>query len=321
MANDTELLPAYLVVGDDALKREAVENRLHKRLEQSGDLAFNSDVFEGSQCTGDDVVAACNTIPFASRYRLVQINDAEKLKKAATDAIADYLDDPSASSVLLVVAEKLAKNNKLYKAISALGGKAVIDCARPKSYKMQAHVRAMAPTHGVTVTARAASKLLELVGDDTVRLNNELKKLALSHSGSDPIDADEVEELVAETTLVKPWEFIDAFSARDIKRCVRYFPRIDSATPISLLAMCVARIRELICTKSILAFGGTMEYVASELSVPSWKIKNHYTWASNFTSEELKKALVSSIEAEQNMKSGTSQDAAFLDWVLRVLRR
>ncbi|HIT51606.1 MAG TPA: DNA polymerase III subunit delta, partial [Candidatus Aveggerthella excrementigallinarum] len=72
------LLPVYLVVGEDELKRRTVLDRLRKRLERRGDIAFNSDEFDGAVATGEAVVAACNTVPFASDVRLVQVDAADK---------------------------------------------------------------------------------------------------------------------------------------------------------------------------------------------------------------------------------------------------
>ena len=46
---ESPLLAAYLVVGEDALKRNRVMARLRKRLESMGDLAFNSDTFDGQE--------------------------------------------------------------------------------------------------------------------------------------------------------------------------------------------------------------------------------------------------------------------------------
>lgn len=318
---NNELLSAYLVVGDDVLKREAVVRRLHQRLEKLGDLSFNLDVLHGATCDGAEVVSACNTIPFASEKRLVQISDADKLKKAASEALVSYLERPSDSTVLLLLAEKLAKNTRLYKAVAALGKQAIIDCSAPKSYKMGEHVRAMAPTHGITITDSAAAKLVELAGTDTVRLDTELRKLALAHRGSDPVNENEVMALVAHTAQVKPWEFADAFAARDLARCMAYMPRVEGGTPLSLLALCTARVRELICARSVLAHGGDTAQVAAALGVPDWKVKNHVGWARRFSASDLRGALSSSLQAERAMKSGTPQDAAFIDWLVQVLRR
>lgn len=61
------LLPVYLISGEDELKRETVVKRLRKRISTYGDLAFNSDVFAGEKATGEEIVAAANTLPVCER--------------------------------------------------------------------------------------------------------------------------------------------------------------------------------------------------------------------------------------------------------------
>ena len=180
----TDLLPAYLAVGEDALKREAVIARLKARLGTMGDMAFNSDEFDGESAEGAAIAAACNTMPFASPVRLVYVRNVDKLKKADAEELVNYLKAPSATTVLACEAEKLARNTRLYKALAAAGPKAVIDCAPPKSWELPKRVRAMACTHGITLTEGAASALVELVGENTVHLDNELKKIALAPVGN-----------------------------------------------------------------------------------------------------------------------------------------
>ena len=104
----TDLLPAYLAVGEDALKREAVIARLKARLATMGDLSFNSDEFDGEVAEGAAIAAACNTMPFASPVRLVYVRNADKLKKADAEELVNYLKAPSATTVLACEAEKLA---------------------------------------------------------------------------------------------------------------------------------------------------------------------------------------------------------------------
>lgn len=313
----TELFAAYLVVGEDALKRAAVLSRLRARMESFGDLSFNSDDLDGETAAGDAIVSACNTMPFASEKRLVYVRNAEKLKKADSEQLVSYLKAPAPTAVLALEAEKLAKNTRLYKAVAALGKSAVIDCAPPKSYELPRQVRAMAPAHGVTFTEGAAVKLVELAGEDTVRLDNEIRKIALAHRGSDAVNENEVIALVARTASVKPWEFVDAFAARDMAKCVRYLHMMDSTSPHALIAMCVTRIRELICAQS-LARRGSAAGLARALGMPDWRVKHHMTWARQFTPSELRQALCMARDAEQAMKSGADPDATFLEWLLAV---
>ena len=317
---EAPLLPVYLVSGEDALKRDTVMKRLRARLSKMGDLSFNADEFSGETAQGSDIVTACNTVPFASPVRLVEVRAADKLKKADAEELVSYLDAPSETTVLALVAEKLAKNTRLFKAVAKHGKTAVIDCTPLKRYELPKTVRSMAVGHGVSLTEGAAVKLVDLVGEDTVHLNNELKKIALSHRGADAVNEHEIVAMVSRTAEVKPWEFVDAFSARDTRKCLLYLGRMDSVSPHALLAMCATRLRELVCARAM-ADRGNPRGTAAALKMPDWRCKNHAAWARAFTSAELRQAIVSARDAERAMKSGANPDAAFLDWVLSVTTR
>ena len=313
MATSTKsdaLLPAYLVVGEDALKRQAVLGRLRQRIAALGDLEFNSEDLDGDAAAGADIVTACNTMPFASDARLVYVRNAEKLKKADSEALVAYLAAPSPTTVLALEAEKLAKNTRLYKAVAALGKTAVIDCAPPKRVELPRKVRAMAVTHGVTFTDRAAVRLIELVGEDTVHLDNEIRKIALAHRGTGAVDDAEVGALTARTAEAKPWELTDAFAARDLRACLDVLSRMESASPHALIAMCVTRLRELICAQAMARRGSGTAGLAKALKLPDWRVKGHAGWARRWSAAELRAALASARDAERAMKGGADAGAA-----------
>ena len=322
MATDSKkapLLPAYLIVGEDELKRETVLKRLHKRLEELGDLSLNSEHFSGDTATGEEIVTACNTIPFASPVRLVEVAHVEKLRKHDTEMLIDYLKAPSESTVLCLIALKLPKGTALYKAVQSIGKQAIIDCAPMDRRQLLQALQSMAIGHGASITPSAASTLMDLVGTNTVALDSELKKLALAHRGDDPINDGEVLALVARTTEVKPWEFVDAFSARNLSRCFSMHEHMEKVSSYALLGICVTRIRELLSTKAIVA-RGQADQIPTVLGQPAWRVKNHRTWSQRFTSEELIQGLVSARDTEQAMKTGADPDTAFMDWVVSVTK-
>lgn len=315
-----ELLCAYLIVGEDELKRETVLKRLRQLLEKMGDLSFNSDVFNGEVAEGQEIVSACQTLPFASDVRLVQVNNVEKLKKADQEELISYLSDPNSSTVLALVAQKLAKNTRLYKAVQKIGKTAIIDCAPFARKDLGNAIRSMAVSHGVTFTPGASAALIDLVGTNTVALDSEIKKIALAHRGADPVTDGEVMSSVSRTAEIKPWEFVDAFSSRNAKRCVYLLHRMNKTSPYALLAMCVTRIRELITAKALTGRGeGTA--LAKVLKVPDWKVKNHRQWSKNFSNSELVVALRHARDTEKAMKSGADPEDAFLQWVLITLKK
>ena len=312
------LLPVYLIVGEDQLKRATVAKRLRDRLAKEGDLSFNFDEFDGEVALGQDIVSACNTVPFASPVRLVSVRNVEKLKKADSEELVTYLSSPNPTTVLSLESEKLAKNTRLYKAVAKVGKTAVIDCAPVKRSELPAMVRSMAVGQGVTFTQGAAAKLVELVGENTVHLSSEVKKIALAHNGSQAVTEQEVSSLVVRTTEVKPWEFVDAVSARNLGKCMFCLSRMESVAPIVLITMCATRLRELICARSMYD-RGTPRALAATLKVPDWRVKNHMGWARGFTSAELRRAMVLARDADRAMKSGSDPHQALLDWVLAVV--
>lgn len=318
---NTPLLPVYLVVGEDDLKKETVLKRLDARLASMGDMSLNSDRFKGDVATGEEIVGAANTLPFMSDVRLVRVDDVERLRKADSEVLVSYLEEPSSTTVMLLVASKLAKNTRLYKAIAKVGKTAIIDCSPQTRRDLGRTVQGMGNTHGVRLTPGAANALIDLVGTNTVALDSEVRKLALAHRGGDPVNENEVISLVSRTAEVKPWEFVDAFSGRNLERCLHLLNKMGGRTsPHALLAFCVNRIRELITCKS-LAARGQSRMLGKVLKVPDWRVKNHASWSRNFSMDELVSALESARDSEQLMKSGSDADGAFLDWLVSVIRR
>ena len=321
MTETNSLLPAYLVNGEDELKRETVLKRLRARMAQQGDMDFNSDTFNGETAAVGDIVAACNTIPFASAARLVIVNNVDLLTKTDLEVLVDYLSAPCLTTVLCLVSRKLAKNTRLYKAIAALGKQAVIDCTPKKAYELPKAVRGMAVSQGITLNDAGARRLIELVGENTIRLEAEIQKLALAHEGAQPLGPAEVEALVSRSAEAKPWDFTAAFAARDISQCVSLLDRMETTSPYALIGMCVTRIRELITAHALAGRGqGGTAALAAQLKLPEWRVKNHLMWARRWSAEELRHALISARDAERDMKSGSDPNAVFLEWTLAVLR-
>lgn len=316
---ESDFLPIYLIVGADELKREFVTERLMTRMSKLGDLDFNKDVFEGGAVSADELLSACNTLPFMSEKRLVLVNDADRLKKPVQEAIVDYLEAPCDTTVLTLVAEKLAKNTRLYKAIAKVDKKAVIDCSPISSRELPSQVQRFAQSRGVTITRDAAVELISLLGESTVHLDGEIAKMAIALGKGSVIDVKEVQSYVARVAEPKPWHLSDALAARDARQCATLLARMNAQSPFGLLTMCVNRIRDLLVAKDYQGQGSGV--LANALKRPEWQVRNLPSWANGFTEAELEDALVSAAACDQAMKTGADQHAAFERWVLDVCTR
>ncbi|NTU90015.1 MAG: DNA polymerase III subunit delta, partial [Actinobacteria bacterium] len=166
----------------------------------------------------------------------------------------------------------------------------------------------------------SAEALISYVGESTVRLDSELKKIATSLGAGGVAKKEDIRSLVSRTAEVKPWEFSDALAARDVLECERILSHMKGQSSFGLLALSLSRIRDLIATKA-LERRGDIGSLASVLGRPDWQVRNYRHWASRYSSVELRMALISGADTEKAMKSGADADLVFERWILSILDR
>ena len=303
MAEQAKLLAAYLAVGPDELKRSRAINKLKSRLNQSF-ITFNLDeIFVSAELTPESVLSSAQTLPMGDFRRIVVIDDAGKLPKTVSEALVDYLKNPNPTTTLLLSAKTLAKSTRLYKAVEALSKQAIIDCSALSRKELPSYVQKLGQKYGLQISYDAANELLSRVGDNTTMIDSQIMSLAsiLGHPGA--VDVHFVETHVARVVEVKPWDFLDSISARNAKKAMELYSQLDASEAIGLLSLITARVRDLICARSMVR-RGTEHQIATALSKQTWQVRNYSQWARRFGDGELEHVLSMCAEAERGLKSG-----------------
>lgn len=312
-----DLLPAYLIVGADELKRDAAVRRLRSRV--PADMAdFNLDELDGASLEEPgQLISSAQTMPFCADFRLVIVNGAGELAKPVSEAVVSYLADPNPQCVLCLVAEKLAKNTRLYKAVAKVGPHSVIDCAPLKRWELPPYVVKLAQKRGLSMDNAAAQELVERVGESTVALDNQIATLAQFVGDAGRITLADVEANVAQIAEVSPWAFADAVCERNAPRAMEMLNLMKAPSLVFLHSVLVGRLRELICAKSLDARGAASG-LARELGRQSWQVKNHVRWSRAFGEEELVELLGQAAACERALKGSQDSEAAFARFVLAM---
>lgn len=312
-----DFLPAYLIVGADELKRDAAVRRLRSRV--PADMAdFNLDELDGASLEEPgQLISSAQTMPFCADFRLVIVNGAGELAKPVSEAVVSYLADPNPQCVLCLVAEKLAKNTRLYKAVAKVGPHSVIDCAPLKRWELPPYVVKLAQKRGLSMDNAAAQELVERVGESTVALDNQIATLAQLVGDAGCITLADVEANVAQIAEVSPWAFADAVCERNAPRAMEMLNLMKAPSLVFLHSVLVGRLRELICAKSLDARGAASG-LARELGRQSWQVKNHVRWSRAFGEEELVELLGQAAVCERALKGSQDSEAAFARFVLAM---
>lgn len=312
-----DLLPAYLIVGADELKRDAAVRRLRSHV--PADMAdFNLDELDGASLEEPgQLISSAQTMPFCADFRLVIVNGAGELAKTVSEAVVSYLADPNPQCVLCLVAEKLAKNTRLYRAVAKVGPHSVIDCAPLKRWELPPYVVKLAQKRGLSMDNAAAQELVERVGESTVALDNQIATLAQLVGDAGRITLADVEANVAQIAEVSPWAFADAVCERNAPRAMEMLNLMKAPSLVFLHSVLVGRLRELICAKSLDARGAASG-LARELGRQSWQVKNHVRWSRAFGEEELVELLGQAAVCERALKGSQDSEAAFARFVLAM---
>jgi len=309
----------YLVLSEqDFLVRQALD-KLKKRVGEVADLDFNFETFDGENASGDSIVAACNTLPFASEHRLVIVRNVDRLSKDGAGALAAYATDPAPTCVLALAAAKLAKNTRLFKAVDKLGG--VVERKTPRGAEFIRGVVGMSEDRGKHMSPDAAEAFVTATGEDLRRVSAELDKLLAFVGERREITRQDVESVVANTAKTKVWEFSEALADRDCRRAMLLSSGLiaDGESVFGLHAVAVRMIRDLIAARSMLDRGESSAFELSRmLGRPDWQVKRLPRQARAFGGAELVDLLRAAAASEAEMKTSRESRLALERWIVKV---
>jgi hypothetical protein len=187
-----ELKPVYLLTGSDRPKIERALRRLRDRFDSEAAV-----LLAAPETSGDDAVAACNSLGLFGGERLVVVDAVERWRAEDAKAVAAYAPDPAPGTVLALVAAGLRKDSPLTKTVAKHGDVLVYDVERKK---MIDWVVQQFAGHGVKVDREFSRSLLDAVvpegqDPDLHHLANEVAKLVTWADG-ESLEWESVRELV-----------------------------------------------------------------------------------------------------------------------------
>jgi DNA polymerase III subunit delta len=313
----SDLKPVYLIYGTEDLRLSQALARLKKRVGEAADLDFNSDTFDGESGKADDIIAACNTLPFLSERRLVIVKNVDKMNADAWNSIAEYAADPSPTTVLVLTAAKFSKATRLFKAIDKLGGAA--EYAAPRKSEYPREVQRLFADRGKTISLEAAELLVASAGFDLRRLSAEADKAVAFVGTRLDVTLDDIEQVASTTAPSSVFEFTDALANRDCSSALRLLgDLLGSESIYGVHALALRRLRDLIAARTVIDRGGSLAEVAKAVGRPDWQIRNLPRQARGFTSPELVNALRAAADTEAQMKTSRDPRLVFERWIVKV---
>jgi DNA polymerase-3 subunit delta len=317
-----DLRPVYLIFGEEDVLLERAVKRLTDRMHAHGDTDFDLDVLEAPRADAEQVLASANMLPVLSDKRIVVLRDADRLGKDDAAAIADYCVSPSESTALVLVAEKLDKRSRLFKAVDALGG--VYEFKPLKRSEYPREVSDMFSDRGKAADRAAAQALVDAVGRDLRRLESEVEKISLHAGGAQRVTVEDVREVVSETVPTSIFDLLDALGERDCDESLHLLARLlsEGESLHGVHAMAVRHVRSLLGASALERRGTPKREMMSALGRPEWLVRKLVQQARGFSEDELVAALIGAAGLEGKMKTSRGEPRLeFERWVVGLCGR
>ena len=234
------LKPVYALVGNDLFLQL---EKLAELQRAAGKEAQRIDV-DGEAAQLGEVLDELRSFAMFSASKFVVVRNADEFIKRYREQVEDYVQKPSAGSVLVLRVSSLPSNQRIYKYIIANGQ--VHDCEAPKNIREWIVNRAKT-AHKLTIKPDAAALLLDMIGADLGRLDNELAKLALQTNGV--ADAKAVSEAVSFQREQEMWDMTNEVAAGNIAEALRrwrHLCQLDSSAEfraVTWLGMWLEKVR------------------------------------------------------------------------------
>ncbi|HEX6117364.1 MAG TPA: DNA polymerase III subunit delta [Solirubrobacterales bacterium] len=294
----SEIKPAYLIAGSDDAKVDATLARLRERaMRESGEGAL--ETFTAPEGQGapdaDALIAAIPALSLIAERRYLLADRVERWNPKQAGAVAAALAElPPDTTVVLAAREeppKVKAPKKLAEAVEKAGGD-VLSFDAPAARALPRWLGEEARRRGFELEPDAARLLIERMGNGTVRLANELDRLALWAGEGGSVGVEDLDEMVADTSEAMVWSLSDAIVEGRAGAAVRYADRLTAQSEAlpKIVYGVAGRLRKAHQAATELEAGRSPREVASGLRMSPYAAKMIVKSVSGTSPAELRAA-------------------------------
>lgn len=204
--------PVYVLFGDDEYIRDRERKRIVSAALGDADPQLCVSHFEADAELAV-VLDELRTLPFLATHRVVMVSQADAFISAHREALEKYVEAPSATGTLVLLAASWPGNTKLAKLVAKVGE--AVACSVGDKENLARWILQSAKQRGKAMSADAAEMLGQWVGRDLAALDSEIEKVCLYATGRAEVTAKDVADLVVATAGPGAFDLPNCIAAGD----------------------------------------------------------------------------------------------------------
>ena len=217
--------PIYLLMGEEAYYIDTLSKFIEDNVLSEEEKGFNQTMFYGRDVEIGDIVSTAKRFPMMAERQVVIVKEAQDLSRVIEN-LEGYANNPQPTTVLVLCYKykKIDKRKKIYKAIAKNG--VIFESKKLYDNQVPDWIRRVLAGKGYTISPKASQMLVEFLGTDLGKINNELEKLQLIVKPGEQISAQIIEENIGISKDFNNFELLSAIARRDMKKSfgiIQYF--------------------------------------------------------------------------------------------------
>jgi DNA polymerase-3 subunit delta len=315
--------PIYWLEGEEDYFIDKIVHYAEHNILTEAEAGFNLTVFYGRDADWTQVINACKRYPMFAERQVVLLKEAQHMRDI--DKLESYIAQPLTSTIF-VVSYKEKKVDGRTQLAKLLKTKAELFTTK-KMYDSQLPewTNELVKGKGYTISQKGVLLLVDHIGNDLSRIDNEVDKMLVNLGGSTNITEDDIEKYVGVSKEYNSFELQSAMAAKDLPKAMRiiqYFEANPKAAPIQLVLPTLYNL----FSKTYMIFGQSSKddkTIAANIGVNAWFVKDYLLVARNYGYNGVEKALL--LLHHYNLRSvgvndtGTSDASLLKEMVVKMV--
>ena len=226
--------PVYFLMGEEPYYIDKIADFIADNVLQEEEKGFNQIVMYGRDTTIDEITSNAKRYPMMAERQVIIVKEAQDLSRTIEQLTA-YAESPQPTTTLVMCYKykKIDKRKKLYKAVAKSG--VIFESKRLYENKVAEWIQTTLKTRNYSISPKGAQMLVEFLGNDLGKIENELQKLQLIVPEGTQITPELIEENIGISKDFNNFELRKAVGMKDslkAHRIINYFGQNPKDNPL-----------------------------------------------------------------------------------------
>jgi DNA polymerase-3 subunit delta len=226
--------PIYFLMGEEPYYIDKLSDYIEKNILSEEEKGFNQTVLYGRDVSIEDIISTSKRYPMMADRQVVIVKEAQDLIKTI-DKLESYAENPMLSTVLVMCYKykTLDKRKKITKYLAKSG--VVYESKKLYENQVGDWIKRVLSGKNYAIEPKASAMLVEFLGTDLSKINNELEKLQIILPKGTIISANHIEENIGFSKDFNVFELRKAIGERNVLKAyqiAQYFSENPKDNPM-----------------------------------------------------------------------------------------